>query len=266
MAKLGIIFIGLIFSFHVYAASGMFMVVKGDVKVTTPGKAPLPVKVGTKVNQGDLISTGNDSRAKIVMSDRNIINIAPNTQLKIEEYVSNEKSKNVKLSLLEGKVRNNVEQKYDNDKNKFTIRTPTAVAGVRGTQFITSYNIESKKTEVITLQGQVEFKNIVTGSASGTEKAVIIEKGEKSTVGPGGAAPEPPQRLSAEARKEADKETTIKKDKPVSATDSRPAAPPPPPATAQPGTNISTPALIDGAMQNKFDKTKVKVEPKPPSN
>lgn len=138
MKYIGFVFLVLILSSSTYAANGMFMVVKGDVKVSGSGGAAVVAKVGTKVNQGDQIITGLDSRAKIVMSDRNIINISPNTKVVIEEYINDAKSKNVKLGLLEGKIRTNVEQKYDNDKNKFEIRTPTAVAGVRGTQFITS--------------------------------------------------------------------------------------------------------------------------------
>ena len=86
-----------VFGFQLYAANGMFMVVKGDVKITS-GSSDAVAKVGTKVNQGDLISTGNDARAKIVMSDRNIINISPNTKLKIEEYISDNKTKNVTKS------------------------------------------------------------------------------------------------------------------------------------------------------------------------
>lgn len=247
-----------VFGFQLYAASGMFMVVKGDVKIMS-GAADITAKVGTKVNQGDLISTGNDARAKIVMSDRNIINISPNTKLKIEEYVSDNTTKNVKLSLLEGKVRNNVEQKYDNDKNKFQIRTPTAVAGVRGTQFITSYNVESKKTEVITLQGQVEFKNIVSGNGSNKEQTVIIGKGEKSTVGASGAAPEPPQKVPPETLKEADRDTSVK-NKGGSGTAAA-TNPPPSAPNNQPRPDDSKSSLIDGANQNKFDKTKVKVVP-----
>ncbi len=242
----------------------MFMVVKGDVKITS-GSSDAVAKVGTKVNQGDLISTGNDARAKIVMSDRNIINISPNTKLKIEEYVSDNKTKSVKLSLLEGKVRNNVEQKYDNDKNKFQIRTPTAVAGVRGTQFITSYSNESKKTEVITLQGQVEFKNIVSENGTNKEQTVIIGKGEKSTVGAGGAAPEPPQKVPPEALKEVDRDTNVKnKDGGGTTSGTRPVAPSATNNQPRPDDNKSS--LIDGANQNKFDKTKVIVVPTTPGH
>lgn len=250
-------------SLQMQAANGVFMVVKGDVKVSVGGKAESSAKVGTKVNAGDMIVTGTDSRAKIVMSDRNIINLSPNTKLKIESYVNDGKSKNVNLSLLEGKVRNNVEQKYDNDKNKFEIRTPTAVAGVRGTQFITSYDGVSQKTEVITLQGQVELRNLAPTTGAAKEEKVLVEKGEKSTVASGGAAPEPPQKMPPETLKEVDRDTTVKNKEAPAQTSAN--TPPPPPTAAQPPKD-SKPPLVDGAIQNKFDKTKVKVEPVAPAN
>lgn len=247
-----------------FAANGMFMVVKGDVKVSGSSGAAVVAKVGTKVNQGDQITTGLDSRAKIVMSDRNIINVSPNTKVVIEEYTNDSKSKNVKLGLLEGKIRTNVEQKYDNDKNKFEIRTPTAVAGVRGTQFITSYSEATKKTEVITLQGQVEFRNVVAGNTGAKEEKVVVEKGEQSSVGSGGAAPEPPKRVPADVIKEVERETNVKNKEAPSAQN-----PPPPPASqnqnGKKNPNEDKPPLVEGAIGNKFDKTKVKVVPQPPT-
>ena len=170
-----------------YAMGGLFMVVKGDVKMTVGDGKPLSVKVGTKINVGDTVMTGEDSRAKIVMSDRNVINISPNTRLVIEEYSNDGRTKNVKLSLLSGKIRNNVEQKYDANSNKFEVRTPTAVAGVRGTQFITSYDLKSKQTEVITLFGQVELRTINAGLVS--KLFVTVAKGEVSRAEAAAAHP-----------------------------------------------------------------------------
>jgi hypothetical protein len=265
MKYIGFVFLVLILSSSTYAANGMFMVVKGDVKVSGSGGAAVVAKVGTKVNQGDQIITGLDSRAKIVMSDRNIINISPNTKVVIEEYINDAKSKNVKLGLLEGKIRTNVEQKYDNDKNKFEIRTPTAVAGVRGTQFITSYSEATKKTEVITLQGQVEFKNIVAGNTGAKEEKVVVQKGEQSSVGSGGAPPEPPKRVPADVIKEVERETNVK-NKEAPSAQNPPPLPPPQSQNGKKNPNEEKPPLVDGAIGNKFDKTKVKVVPKPPTS
>lgn len=257
-------------SFSVYANQGLFMVVKGEVKVMSASQSAVSAKVGTKVNVGDVIETGTDSRAKIVMVDRNVINLSPNTKMKIEEYSSEAKSKNVKLSLLEGKIRNNVEQKYDNDKNKFEVRTPTAVAGVRGTQFITSYSPQTKATEVITLHGQVEFRMLAAqtntgsqGNNDGSAPAVIVSQGEKSSANSEAAAPEPPVKVPKNQLREIERDSNVRQREEGNRRSEQRPPPPPPPPTAN--LNDTKPPIVEGTIQNQFEKTKVKVEPKPPT-
>lgn len=277
-------FLFLLMPLTTWASHGLFMVVKGDVKVIQQNQT-ITAKVGTKVMPGDTVTTGAESRAKIVMVDRNVINVSPDTKLKIEEYTSDATSKNVKLSLLNGKIRNNVEQKYDNLKNKFEVKTPTAVAGVRGTQFITSYNDSTKATEIITLRGQVEFKtlnpNVSAGTAGGTDatggansgtessenaetvKSVVVSEGETSSVSDQNKPPEPPKKVPQEQLNEIEKETNVRsRTTPAQQSAQPPQTPPPPP----PNTNTTKPPIIEGAIQNNFDKTKIKVEPKPPGS
>lgn len=246
-------------------AYGIFMVVKGKVKVIDSTNKESLAKVGTKIFVGDTAVSETDSRAKIVMQDRNVIHISPNTKLKIETYTVEANSKNVKLSLLEGKVRNNVEQKYDNDKNKFQIQTPTAVAGVRGTQFITSYSVIEKKTEVITLRGTVELRKFDSATNSTSTEAVTVEKGEKSSTSEASAAPEPPEKVPTESLKEIEKESSVKKNDPPPTEVNRPKPPPPPTGNPPPPQVPPKSPLIDGRIENKNDKTKIKVVPVPPT-
>ncbi|MFN8943809.1 MAG: FecR domain-containing protein [Pseudobdellovibrionaceae bacterium] len=193
---------------------GMFMVVKGEISVLSAQNRKRPVKVGSKILSGETVVSGIDSRAKIVMSDRNVINISPETQLKIEQYKNDPKTgeKNVELNLIDGKVRNNVEQKYDGEKNKFIMKTATAVAGVRGTQFFVAFSSKTQITQVVTLKGQVSFAPV---SVSGTVgSSVFVNKGESTSVGAGAPAPEPPQVLPKEELKKVDKESTAASNSP----------------------------------------------------
>lgn len=192
---------------HADVAYGVFMVVKGDIKVK--GKADaVAAKVGSKIAPGETVISGAEGRAKIVMSDRNVINISPSTTLQISKYENDSKSgaKNVELTLLEGKVRNNVEQTYDGEKSKFQIKTPTAVAGVRGTQFMTSFNRQTQMTSVVTLKGTVSFA-AVNASGQVVGKPVLVNKGE-STSAASGQAPEAPKKLPKEELKKVDAEST----------------------------------------------------------
>ncbi len=189
---------------------GLLMIVKGQVQVAKAKAPPAGAKVGSKVYPQDTIITGKDSRAKIVMSDRNIINVLPETKIRIDQYINDTKEKNVRLSLFEGKVRTNVEQKYDNNENKFEIKTPSAVVGVRGTQFLTSYQKSTNTTGVTTFRGEVIFRGYDKLSEKQTE-AVLVKRGETSENSEG-QKPGSPVKMSPTDLKRIEGDTAVKKD------------------------------------------------------
>lgn len=139
-------------------AHGVLMVVKGDVQILQKDKPAIKAKVGLKVQQGDTISTGKDARAKLVMIDKNIINISPDSKFLLEKYEYNpdQNKKGALLNVIYGKVRTTVNQKYDGEINKFQVKTKSSVAGVRGTDFLVSYNQVTNTSKVVTFEGLVE--------------------------------------------------------------------------------------------------------------
>lgn len=159
---------------------GLFMIVKGDVSFQNPNQPAQKAKVGAKVFEGATIKSEKDSRAKIVMADRNVFNISPETKLTIQKYDATPGKKAVSLTLDEGKVRVNVEQKYDGNKEKFLLKTPTVVAGVRGTQFLGSYASASKTSQMVAFQGSVAMTSF--NSAGQPLGSVRVEKGQSSTA------------------------------------------------------------------------------------
>lgn len=199
----------LLFTSFTYAAEfGTFMLVKGKVLILSDKGQPTEAKVSSKIYVGETVVTDNDSRAKIIMSDRNVLNILPNTKLKLEKYSNSAGSKEVQLNLIEGKVRSNVGEKYDNKSSKFEIRTATAVAGVRGTEFITSYDPGTKITEVLTIHGSVIFKSTVTADAP----EVVVNKQEKSEQ-KGKSSPSKPIKVPKNEFEAINKETNVVSDK-----------------------------------------------------
>jgi hypothetical protein len=188
-----VVFSALLFSINVLANDfGTFVLVKGKVYIESANTTRVEAKVNSKIFEGQLVTTETDSRAKIVMSDRNIINVLPNTKLKIEKYRASAREKSVSLNLIEGRVRTNVEQDYDNKNNKFEVRTSTAVAGVRGTQFITSYNKANQLTEVVTIKGRVNLMAIAkAGAAKSLPVEVSVARGEKVQITNDGQASDP---------------------------------------------------------------------------
>lgn len=183
----------LLFSINVVANDfGTFVLVKGKVYIESADTTRVEAKVNSKIFEGQMVVTEAESRAKIVMSDRNIINVLPNTKLKIDKYKTSARDKNVSLNLIEGRIRTNVEQDYDNKNNKFEVRTSTAVAGVRGTQFITSYNKANQLTEVVTINGRVSLMAIAkAGIAKSLPVEVSVVRGEKVQITNDGQASDP---------------------------------------------------------------------------
>jgi hypothetical protein len=202
----------LLFASISYAAEfGTFMLVKGKVLIVNDKGQPAEAKVSSKIFVGETVVTDADSRAKIIMSDRNVLNILPNTKMRIEKYNTAAGSKEVQLNLIEGKVRSNVGEKYDNKSSKFEIRTATAVAGVRGTEFITSYDPATKTTEVLTIHGQVIFKSV--GGPAGTDAPeVTVNKQEKSEQ-KGNSSPSKPAKVPKSEFDAINKDTNVASDK-----------------------------------------------------
>ena len=186
---------------------GVFMVVKGDVKIKSvkTGKEE-PAKIGSKVFPGDQVITAADSRGKIVMSDRNVLAISPDSNMQIAKYENDASkgSKNVELNLSSGKVRANVEQKYDGEKNKFMIKSPTAVAGVRGTKFMMGFDPSTQVSSVVTFSGQVQFGNPAPGG--GIANPVMVNPGQMTSAAPGQSA-EQPKVMPKEEMKKMDAES-----------------------------------------------------------
>ena len=164
------------------AIDGVFTVVKGNVKVQQLSTHQVvKAKIGQKVYPQDTIMTGGDSRAKIVMVDNNVINVLPNSKFAIKayQYKPSQNKKNVLLNVLYGKIRTTVQQKY-HGTNKFRVETPSAVAGVRGTDFITSYDQSSNTSSIITFRGNVEFGQ--PGPKGQISHSVFVSAGHMSQL------------------------------------------------------------------------------------
>lgn len=159
-----------LFQFKVFAASniGIVLVQKG-VAVVTENNIPTQLKVGSKINEGAQIKTGPEGFLKIVMNDKNVIVVTPSTQMTINSY---KLKQSVDIKLDAGSLRHQVMQKYDGVKNKYEVKTPIAVIGVRGTDFISEYDTDKKETVLCTLEGKSWFK------AENNEKIIQTEKNE----------------------------------------------------------------------------------------
>lgn len=184
------------------AACGTFEVAKGDVKVESKGKST-PAAVGSKICSGDAVIAAEGARAKIKMEDGNELNVSPGSKIVLENYQYNpaDNKKKVLLNVLKGKVRATTrEENMYNDKakdgqaNTFQVKTKAAVAGVRGTDFLTSYNPSSNRAEIVTFKGKVEVGQ--AGPGGSIMNSVQVTAGMK-TEAMSGQPPAPPKPIPA---------------------------------------------------------------------
>ena len=148
------------------------------------------------------------------MDDGNEINISPDSKFTIDTYdydVASNKKK-VLMILLKGKVRATTREENmyadkakDGVANSFLIKTMSAVAGVRGTDFLVSLDNETQKTEVTTFRGNVEVG--LPGEGSTIRNSVQVAAGQRTQVLRGGNAPDKPKPVPAAALLKLNKES-----------------------------------------------------------
>ena len=96
------------------------------------------LSVKSVVNEGDLLSTEDDTYARIKFIDKGEIVMRPNSQLKVESYrydAEKPQNDNVLVSMLKGGLRAVTGLIGQRNKDKIAYQTPTATIGIRGTHW-----------------------------------------------------------------------------------------------------------------------------------
>jgi hypothetical protein len=114
----------------------------GDVKVNGQ-----PAKIGQIINNGDIVETGNESYLEAKFGKQSAFRIREVSRVvfNIADHIS--------LSVEKGKVLNILEK-----KSRYEVRTPSAVAAVRGTIFFVSV-IDDNKTYFCACNGTIAIED-----------------------------------------------------------------------------------------------------------
>jgi hypothetical protein len=128
----------------------------GDIKTRKSQKEqPVAAKEGMIFSKGAFINTGLNSGAFLAMSG-NVVRIDELTVLSLDTLESEGRTPlSTKINLDEGRVFAKVERLKDTNQS-FTIRTPMATVGVRGTAFEVSVN------SVSVIEGEVTVTTAVS--------------------------------------------------------------------------------------------------------
>jgi hypothetical protein len=170
---------------------GTIAALEGSVEIGRAG-AWTPAGVGQAVEQGDELRTGTDARVRIVFQDDSVLTVTDNSHLTLDEQIFDPGAGEVKslIGLLQGKVRALVGDYYKLPGAGYEIESPTAVAGVRGTEFVVTYDPVTELTEVITISGIVSAHSLIDPTGPG----VLVTVGEVTTIA-SGELPDEPRKL-----------------------------------------------------------------------
>jgi hypothetical protein len=134
------------------------------------------LRVGDPIEKGSEIRTSRGAAAKILMADQTIVDIGPNSSLKVNEFaMKSEHERNVELGVDFGTVRASVNKKLQ-EGGKFQIRTKTSVFAVRGTEFVVN---SADKSVLTVLEGKVEADALMQGSTA----SAMVDAGKQVSVG-----------------------------------------------------------------------------------
>lgn len=92
-------------------------------------------KKDMELEKGYWIKTGDDGWAIVQLSDNSRLTLANNTELEITEFLISKGKKDGVFSVMQGKLRASVTRLAGEHVN-YKIKSPTAVAGIKGTEFM----------------------------------------------------------------------------------------------------------------------------------
>ena len=116
---------------------GQIKVARGVVMVQRGAQA-LDGAVGLRLRAQDAIKTGVDGAVGITMRDNGVLSLGPNSLLTLEQFEFDDTSHQGRFdsSLLRGTLAMTSGRLSKQSAQAVKVRTPTAVLGVRGTEFL----------------------------------------------------------------------------------------------------------------------------------
>lgn len=165
----------LIFPSTLLAVGSKILAFTGNVeaRLTAADEDWIPAKRNMEILEGGTIRTGANGAAVIYMPNKTKIWLRANSNLEIEEN----KSFATRISLLFGSIKIRVPHLLR--RERFRVKTPTAICAVRGTEFTLSSS-EEGKMRIAVLYGEVKLEYAVPPSKG--KNVVYIPQGHILSV------------------------------------------------------------------------------------
>ena len=167
--------------------AGHVQFVSGNVQVISSVGLSRTAQKGDAINEGDTLSSAQQSSAQIKMQDGGFIAVRPNTKLKIEQFKFSGKpdggSDRSFFSLIKGGFRSITGLIGQVNKQNYRVTTPAATIGIRGTDYEAIYveaapvNVAAADTSFIVAQADVPAPIVGGGFAAAVVNRGAIEMG-----------------------------------------------------------------------------------------
>ncbi|HSV96150.1 MAG TPA: FecR family protein [Spirochaetota bacterium] len=154
---------------------GRIVSIVGDVDITTvTGGVKFVPQIGVTITDDHRIRTGNRSYAELLLNDGSKLFVREVTVLNLSGLKMAETDPPTRIQVVTGKLRITMKKTFRS--RSLVLRTPTAVAGVRGTDF--GVVVGRQETKLVVFEGQVE----VASSNKDVIKAWVVKEREEVSV------------------------------------------------------------------------------------
>ncbi len=149
--------------------------VSGDVLMERGGQQS-PIATGQELQALDFLVTGESSSVDLAVTGYGVVKIGSGTRVQVQSLTKSTGGSEARLRLERGNVASFINRQDKNDR--FSIESPTAIAGVRGTSFLMSVDDSRKdpRVKVAVLSGAVAVQ------LPGQSDEVILEQNSQMTI------------------------------------------------------------------------------------
>lgn len=242
---------------HAETAVGHVVLVKGAATIRHVSGAAAPATFGANVLPMDTLETAA-GELKVLFEDKTLLFLGANSKVLVTEYVYDpaKGERSTLYDIVRGTVRAVVDQPSVLKKNDVRLQTPTAVAGIRGTDV--GVRMMGKASRMVCFNGRFEAY-----ARSNPEGRVMVKTGEWTDIsGPTPMSPQPVTQdtlrqfsdvLTAATLQEVMNQKGAALSAPPPAA-TQPSGEPPPPAVAPqappPPPQPVTPPIVPGGTTN----------------
>lgn len=152
---------------------------KGNVQIRDGNKRKYNTAYkGQMIKTGDWVKTDKNVFVAIVFLDGSNVKIQSSTEIEIKSSRVTAKELKTQMYIAEGQAWSKVSQQGNGE---FKIKTPTAVASVKGTEFDVEFDDLAESTTLTVLEGSVEFGNDLGSVLAGAMEGASASKDEEPT-------------------------------------------------------------------------------------